>query len=604
MNDSVAHENCQNCGSKTVEDLNEGNAKDFRKNIKNKKGGILKICSLCYEHCTRRKKISEDIVKKSAVEREPCVIVAGPGSGKTFTFGEVIEKLPQNSLVLVFTLINKLADDLQRDLSQIEGKEVKVNTFHGYCKELLHNKIKIDTLGNDFIYNPALPKILSLDSSVLSEGFSVKDFESAFANMLENKAKDFYLARASYYNAVSHIDSVYYVFSFLRRENNLQRIPEYQMVIADEYQDFNKLEAEFIKILSTKNTTLLAGDDDQALYGFRYAKTDFIRELCNNSNSGYTKCGLPYCSRCTSTIVKAMNYFVDTAIARGHLAGRIEREFESYWPDKYIEQKKYPKVNISTCSTLRTVPKFIEERIQIITSDDGFNGSEHDLQFMIIGPESGFHLNKVKEYLLEELDSDMYELVGPKKKYPVVKLEEAYELLNQDVNSNLGWRMIIYLDPIPNNEGIIKQTKDDDLLVSFLSKDYKEKHLTALAEFNKIENTLKEQDTPENNKIKILFTNFLGSKGLAASHVFVIGLNNGTFPISLQSIENEEVCKFIVALTRAKSSCTLVTNKFYDRQIKRLVNKPSIFLSWLPDDEVASHSYRINNGSLIEESKS
>jgi superfamily I DNA/RNA helicase len=166
--------------------------------------------------------------------------------------------------------------------------------------------------------------------------------------------------------AVSHIDSVYRVYSFFN--DNQEQIPQFNIVIADEYQDFNKLEAGLIELFSKKNKTLLAGDDDQALYGFREAKKDFIRNLHDNDND-FENLYLPFCSRCTPVVVEATNKVIEVAQTQGLLEGRISREFISYWPDKYKEHSIYPKLCIAKCSQLDTVGKYIQTKILRITQE-------------------------------------------------------------------------------------------------------------------------------------------------------------------------------------------------------------------------------------------
>ena len=57
----------------------------------------------------------------------------------------------------------------------------------------------------------------------------------------------------------------------------------------------------------------------------------------------------------------------------------------------------------------------------------------------------------------------------------------------------------------------------------------------------------------------IMVTSLIGSKGLQAAHVFVVGVNEGHFPRDNAAPTDAEVCSLLVALTRAKKSCTLVS---------------------------------------------
>ena len=58
-------------------------------------------------------------------------------------------------------------------------------------------------------------------------------------------------------------------------EKNSKRVPKFDLVFVDEFQDFNKLEVSLINLLGKKNSILIAGDDDQALYFFKERRVQF-----------------------------------------------------------------------------------------------------------------------------------------------------------------------------------------------------------------------------------------------------------------------------------------------------------------------------------------
>lgn len=63
----------------------------------------------------------------------------------------------------------------------------------------------------------------------------------------------------------------------------------------------------------------------------------------------------------------------------------------------------------------------------------------------------------------------------------------------------------------------------------------------------------------DKTKPTIKLTTFEGAKGLSAQHVFILGLQNGDLPKNPSSILDIEVCKFLVALTRTRKQCHLMT---------------------------------------------
>lgn len=592
---------CENCHKPANGDLS-GDAAQFRKNRLGRSEGVLVLCELCHECQTRRHEHTELVVSSTASHR---LIVAGPGTGKTYTFSETIKGLPTGTRALVFTLTNNLARDLEMSLAGIPNREVAANTFHGYCKRLLHTRFDPAGLTHDFIYFSDLPSLIEADAQFLDLSYTRGSFHEAFANMDTGDKLRFYIDRGSYYDAASHDDAVWRVYDHLADAPG--SVPEFDIVIADEFQDFNKLEASFIELLGAKNRILLAGDDDQALYGFRHASTEFIRQLFREDKR-YESLSLPYCSRCTPAIVEATNAVVESARAAGLLSGRIPREYLWYWPDKYEEDERYPRIEVAECSARKTAIKFVETRILDLVSAEGTAGDGDAIAFMVIGPgRRPDLLRAIAEHLLAALDQDRFEIITKEESPTEINLLEGYRILREDENSNLGWRVVLAVDPVECVADVIRFSMETgEPLVSLLPEEYVERHLQSAGE--ETEETEEESATEEDieegddqpRRIQVVVTNFLGSKGLAASHVVMVGMNNGTFPEVPSGIRDDEVCRFIVGLTRARRSCAVVTHKVFDRDRRITVGRPATFLKWLPEDRAELHRYRLVDGELTE----
>src|SRR3989442_8781639 len=84
------------------------------------------------EQKAERKQCLENILASKARWK---LIAAGPGTGKTHTFREILaQRAGGNNPAITF--INKLADDMKSGL----GKNAEVKTFHAYCKKILHEQ--------------------------------------------------------------------------------------------------------------------------------------------------------------------------------------------------------------------------------------------------------------------------------------------------------------------------------------------------------------------------------------------------------------------------------------------------------------------------------
>jgi superfamily I DNA/RNA helicase len=137
----------------------------------------------------------------------------------------------------------------------------------------------------------------------------------------------FYVARANYYDAVDFDDSVYRTYRQLA--GALSLVPAYELVLIDEFQDFNNMEASVIDLLAERNRIVIAGDDDQALYSqLRGASWDHIRARYESGH--YEIFELPFCMRCPEVIVGAVNDVILKARNRRKLQGRIEKPYRFY----------------------------------------------------------------------------------------------------------------------------------------------------------------------------------------------------------------------------------------------------------------------------------
>ena len=282
-----------------------------------------------------RRRYLEQIINSPAKKK---IIVAGAGTGKTFTFQELLKG--KNGKALALTFINNLADDLENELKGL----AKSRTFHRYCKKLLH-RAPLDGINARFHFFPKLPNIIKSDEQILFGRKS--NFDEAFQSLIEYDGRiDFYIARANFYNAVGFNDSVYRVLQYFR--SGKCKPPQYEQVVIDEFQDFNRLEVAFIEEIVRVNPILIVGDDDQAIYDFKNASSDFIREKANDPN--YERFELPYCSRCTKVIVDAVDDVITHAKANGNLSDRVEKKYTCYLPKKLSDCRNYPKIIHAICS--------------------------------------------------------------------------------------------------------------------------------------------------------------------------------------------------------------------------------------------------------------
>jgi len=268
---------------------------------------------------------SEEAELTAAVEsvltsdRPKKLVVAGPGTGKTSLFKKMLEVTPgKPNQRIVLTFINSLKDDLEKDL----GSLAKVFTLHSYCLGLLYRKATLrGSLSPDFRCYPGLASLIAKDWELI-EGTKAPQFVGEMRSLAEENHIPFYLARGEYYDAIDFDDSVYRVLDGLKAGR--APVDSYELVLVDEYQDFNALEAEIIDLLGGHNRIVIAGDDDQALYSrLRDASWEHIRLL--RTAGEYEVFELPFCMRCPKVVVDAVNDVITKALELERLEGRIDK---------------------------------------------------------------------------------------------------------------------------------------------------------------------------------------------------------------------------------------------------------------------------------------
>jgi superfamily I DNA/RNA helicase len=86
------------------------------------------------------------------------------------------------------------------------------------------------------------------------------------------------------------------------------------------------------------------------------------------------------------------------------------------------------------------------------------------------------------------------------------------------------------------------------------------------------------EEVSEDN-ISIVFSTYVGCKGLSAGYVFIIGMDEQSLPRRNASPTDIEICNFIVALTRTIKRCYLISTFRFSGKSR----KPSIFIDWIND---------------------
>lgn len=537
------------------------------------------------------KRCIDAIIESSSHKK---VVVAGPGTGKTFLFKKVIEG-KRNALTLTF--VNALVQDLSLDLYGMSG----VKTLHSFARGALRK-----ITGNEVKIFSKFSAVIGKDAEILL-GQSI-DFDSIFYNMRENEHVEFYKNRKDYYGGYYGYSDVIYdlVKSFQKQRDKL---PSYDYVLVDEYQDFNESEVILIELLSEKSPVLIAGDDDQALYEeLKSASAKHIRQKFSDGCMDYESFTLPYCRRSTRVIVETVNDIISVATEKNFMQNRILKEYKYFdHKDKDAESERNPKI-IYSQQYFRQIPWFIEKHLGIIARD-----VKGKFSVLIIAPTKTQCHSIVEGLKSKEFTNIEW---NDKKGEKEPTLLDGLKILLNDKDSNLGWRIAssFFDDTDFKNalresnfngaknfseiidEGIKKEVKEILKVLRAVrdgreTEDEKLDQILRKIGFNPYgiaEENLRKQilfksqnvgTDPGIKKIQIKVTTIESSKGLSADYVFIAYFDDRYFikDNDKTKITEKDICKFLVALTRARKKVLLVSSD-KDR-------KPTFF-KWIESNRI------------------
>lgn len=272
----------------------------------------------------------------------PCMVLAGPGSGKTrvisYRIGNLIKKFninPQNILAISFTRASALEmkERSMKLCSNININKVNFGTFHSIffkilrvfknykMEHILEEKEKTYVIKNilksidvengeeeDFIIG-----VINEISFLKNELMDIDDFNSNVASKEEfSKIYSMYEKYKYDMKKIDFDDMLIHTYKLLKEnEYVLKSIREkYKYILVDEFQDINKVQFEVLKLISNPMQNIfIVGDEDQSIYGFRGARPDFLLEFEKYFKS-VQKVILNINYRCTDNIISGANKLI------------------------------------------------------------------------------------------------------------------------------------------------------------------------------------------------------------------------------------------------------------------------------------------------------
>ena len=285
----------------------------------------------------------------------PCMVLAGPGSGKTTVITNRIKHLiekhkvkPEEILVITFS---KAASKEMRDRFHAlwEGKNAPVTfgTFHGIYYGILKwaYKLTSENIFSDEQKYQLLQRVVErMNLDVDDEKDFLQGIAGEIGNVKNNCIKlEEYQAKncdedtfANIYHAyekerkrlkkIDFDDMLVLTYELFQKRPDILKMwqSKYKYILIDEFQDINKVQYDVIRMLAEpENNLFIVGDDDQSIYQFRGARP----EIMLNFPKDYPE---------TRQIILDVNYRSTKTIVNG--AGRVIKQ----------NRKRYPKQIITT----------------------------------------------------------------------------------------------------------------------------------------------------------------------------------------------------------------------------------------------------------------
>ena len=442
----------------------------------------------------------------------PLLVYAGAGSGKTkvitYKIAYLIDAIAiRPSQILAVTFTNKAAKEMKERTEQIIGEEINdlfIGTFHSICAKILRREIKFlgykenfSILDEDDSTNVIkdIMKDLNLDPKYINPN-EVKNYISkAKMNLIDANNFSF----GDYFEEV--VAKIYKKYERTLKENNaldfddlimltiklFKENPQvlyfyqtkFKHILVDEYQDVNRMQYEFVKLLTEKTRKFtLVGDDDQSIYSFRGASSEFIDKIYEDfEDLKVIKLEKNY--RSPQEILDIANRLIK------HNKRRTEKELFS---DISINDA------ISFYEALDELDeaRFVVNKIIELKEEKGYKNRDFAILY-----RTNFQSRAFEEYLIQQ--GIPYQVIGGQKFYGRAEIKDiiAYLALINNPSDNISFKRIVNTPPRKIGEKTIEElgriAEEKGKSLFFAIEDYlKEKESKPLKEFYELINELRE----------------------------------------------------------------------------------------------------------------
>jgi DNA helicase-2/ATP-dependent DNA helicase PcrA len=313
-------------------------------------------------------------------------LLAGPGTGKTQTLTQKVLYLvlvhnvtPENILLVTFTRLaaSQLKEKIKRVLDPHAKSLPHISTLHSFAlRQILHNSSRVDTLpkplriADDWeerniieedlkaiLHLPTIKDVRKLINQLSADwgtlNVDVAGWEQGFPSPAFLGAWE---QHREIFGETLRAELVYQLKRQLNQNRNFVLSGEYKYVLIDEFQDFNPCDLAIVRELANSRAEIfVVGDDDQSIYGFRFADPSGIRQF-PTTYPNTKELALEICHRCDRDVLRAAEF----------VANLDPRRLQK--PTRPSDNAESGEVFLVNCPTQDEEVQFIANKIEELIS--------------------------------------------------------------------------------------------------------------------------------------------------------------------------------------------------------------------------------------------
>jgi DNA helicase-2/ATP-dependent DNA helicase PcrA len=490
------------------------------------------------------------------------LLLAGPGTGKTTRIKELINGQQDLDKILVVSFTNATIQDLLRSFSNagIGITEKNCITLHKYALKINHQK--------------SLHILNGIETEIL-ESYA-KKFSVTFDDLCKTLG------------CITFEQMITQTTAFMKTNPAYLQdlIGDIDLLIVDEFQDFNPTERELISSLSVHaKDSIILGDDDQCIYEFKDADTEGIINLFNDT-AVENLIHHNICYRCPDCVVDACSNLININQKRvlkewkksGKVGEVLFKQLRTQNESANFVVQEIEKIKSSSPEASVMILSAVEFAVEeILVALKNKNITYTSLWNQKIDFEKIKRVWEIRTVLGSKKILNLLFLVHANIKANKKVLKNISGLLGKDLNFETVLDLLEksnFIDPaiatlIKNKPSLADMMGLEQY--SFLSQYLSE--VTLEEDLEKLAKVISEPPPFDSTGINIMSIH--KSKGLQADHVFMVGMVEGIIPNALRGLDTVEAQRrlLFVGMSRTKNKLFLLSTIEWDGKYVNRVDK-------------------------------